>query len=255
MLLVVLSAALLGTPASWIERALTVPAGAVEARLDVNLTADDPFGVWAGTVLHGAVGLGGRLQLGGRALLIAYEPSSPCACNTFGGVVAEARLRVVDALALRGEVGFVRPDGIVFLPFLPPTYEHKLATSLGVGLAFKQRLGDRLAVTFDPLVVVQGGNRALESGFGDVYTFLAPVAVHFQATPRLVAHVESGAFGIKSTGGGGTFGHAIPLVAGARYTLAGDRVDLGARIGLSHVEALDPGNTLYVGLAATWRVR
>jgi hypothetical protein len=248
-----LLASLLTVPTPWVERAVSPPDGVLEAGVDVRATRNGFDDTFVGVDARVERGVTARLAVGGRFLFAPYGGDTVCDCSVFGGAVVHAQYAVTTGLALRAELGWVRSDESVFLPEGGPRYEDDLFLGLGAGASWKQRIGDRFAVTLDPGAHVQPGGSHSESDFGTNVSYRVPFAIHAQLAPMVVVRVETGIWGHKQLGNGGTVDYGIPAIAGATVTTAGGHLDVAIDAGIADVARPRETRPLYAGLSATWR--
>lgn len=255
-------------PMEEVHRPIQLMAGQIEAGADVGLPSgpDDmgEFGIgnWIGLRLRADYGITDKIQAGVRIPLALVKPDVPIfPFETLGGFIAEGMYSIIPMLSARVNVGFANAGAMGLNPYAFPFYFDADGMQLGFafGVSFKKEFGGNLALTADPTLVLHMDVAAGDTGPEMLQVLQIPVGLQFQVQPALAVGLRTGLYSAHEFKFGASDGGTLPLVLEGQYTLMAGMLDLGAQFGFASVLTDDAGlyesigDTLFIGLSATWR--
>jgi hypothetical protein len=255
-------------PMEEVHRPIQLVAGQIEAGIDVALPSgpDDTgsmgLGNWMGLRIHGDYGINDEIQAGVRIPLALVKPDlGGFSSETLGGFIVEGMYSIMPMLSARVDVGFALPGAFGPSPFFVPVYFDADGMKLGftVGASIKKEFGN-LAFTADPALVFHSDAASDDMGSPEMLQVLQiPVALHMQVQPALAVGVRTGIYTGHKFKFGAKDDATLPVVLEGQYTLMQGMLDVGAQFGFASLLTDDQalytsiGDTIFVGVFATWR--
>lgn len=252
-------------PMAEVERPINLVKGQLEAGIDVSVPkgpdemGEPALGAWLGFTIRGDYAVNEKIQAGASIPIVLVKPDFGLSDGpkTVGGVQLNGQYSVMDMLSARVVLGYGSPSLEGVNRFGVPAYAGDMQLAFGAGAAFKKKVADKIAVSADPLLYFQIDGGQNDMGEQEMLmVFGLPIAGHYQVMPELVATLRTGFNTGHKFKTSGDDGASIPLIAEAAYTLMQGKLDVGLDLGLGNVTPPDPvgaGDTLFIGLFASWR--
>jgi hypothetical protein len=252
-------------PIQEIDRPINLPKGVLEAGVDLSIpkgpddTGEPALGAWMGIGIRGDYAINEKIQAGVSIPIVLLKPDFGLSDGpkTVGGVMLNGQYAVMDMLSARVVLGYASASAEGISRFGVPFYAGDMQPAFGLGAAFKKKVADKIAVTADPLLYFHVDGAVNDMGELEMLmAFGLPIAGHYQVMPELVATLRTGFNTGHEFKASGDDGASIPLIAEAAYTLMQGKLDVGLDLGLGNLTPpgdASAGDTLFIGLFASWR--